>query len=50
MREKYLFIDKPLSDLKEEIKGAKKPVFKRLYELARTYKEEFCFLLQQAFL
>lgn len=39
MREKYLFIDKPLSELRKEIQEEKSDVFKRLYELARTYKE-----------
>ncbi len=39
MREKYLFIDKPLSQLQEEIKGDRNEKFKRLYEQARVYKE-----------
>lgn len=32
-------MDTPLSVLKEQIKNEKKPVFRRLYELARVYKE-----------
>ncbi|MFI3207988.1 MAG: heparinase II/III family protein [Eubacteriales bacterium] len=39
MREKYLFIDTPLSELKKQIRNEKKDVFRRLYELARVYKE-----------
>lgn len=39
MREKYLFIDTPMSELREQIRNEKQPVFRRLYELARTYKE-----------
>lgn len=39
MREKYLFMEMPLSELREQIKDVKKPVFRRLYELARVYKE-----------
>ncbi|MFI3231338.1 MAG: heparinase II/III family protein [bacterium] len=39
MREKYLFIDTPLSVLREQIQNEKQPVFRRLYELARVYKE-----------
>lgn len=39
MREKYLFMGTPLSELKEQIKNEKQPVFRRLYELARVYKE-----------
>lgn len=32
-------MDTPLSVLKEQIRNEKKPVFRRLYELARVYKE-----------
>lgn len=39
MREKYLFIDQPLSQLKADIQNEKKDVFRRLYQLARVYKE-----------
>ncbi len=39
MREKYLFIEQDLSQLRKEIQGEKKSTFKRLYELARVYKE-----------
>ncbi len=39
MREKYLFIEQDISTLRKEIQEGKSDTFKRLYQLARVYKE-----------
>ncbi len=40
MNRKYLFIEQTLEQLQAEIKGDKKFLYKRLYEVCRLYKEQ----------